>query len=701
MHRHQHRHGHQGHVPVTTGRKIVLAGNPNVGKSVFFNHFSGLYVDVSNYPGTTIEVTTGRMGDDTIMDTPGIYGVSSFNDEERVARDIVLQADVIINVVDAVHLERDLFLTQQLIDMGKPLVVALNFMDEAAIEGIEVDADLLSDMLGVPVVPTVAVTGKGFAELEQALPNAAKGLQGKEMHRRLHEMLKEIGSQPEALMILEGDPIIAARHGVEPGKDREEIYIARRERVNDIVKHCVREVSAGSHLRAHVGRWVLQPLTGIPILIVMLFLVYELIAVLIAQKVVNFTEIELMKGHWEPAVQRLVARVSKPESITKEPTPRLLARLETLATEATEELGDALEETISPAGLAGWAPAGLVEKLSPELRAKLSPVALTAISDPANYLDRYHFKSAVAYVLAGEFGVFTHTVRYLLGLLLPLVIGFYLALAILEDSGYLPRLATMMDRLFNAVGLNGRAVIPVILGFGCVTMATITTRLLRTEREKTITAAILNLVIPCSAQLGVIAGLLAVTGSATCMALYVAVIVLCLIIIGTLLDRVLPGQSSALLIDLPPMRLPRPDNVFRKTLVRTYNFIREAFPWFVFGSLLVATMQVTGILNVWQAALRPLTVKWLQLPPETATAFVMGMVRRDFGAAGLNDLARSGAMSGLQIVISLIVITLFVPCIASTVILIKERGAKEGLTIWVGTWVVAFLVGGIVSQIFI
>ncbi|MEW6230395.1 MAG: FeoB small GTPase domain-containing protein, partial [Bacillota bacterium] len=165
MHRHRHGHGHRsGPVAGGPGRRIVLVGNPNVGKSVFFGHLTGIYADVSNYPGTTIEVTSGRSGADTVIDTPGVYGVSSFNDEERVARDIILDADVLVNVVDAVHLERDLFLTLQLADMGIPMVVALNFMDEAKEEGIEIDVDLLSVLIGVPVIPTVATQRVGLEE---------------------------------------------------------------------------------------------------------------------------------------------------------------------------------------------------------------------------------------------------------------------------------------------------------------------------------------------------------------------------------------------------------------------------------------------------------------------------------------------------------------------------------------------------------
>jgi len=299
-------------------------------------------------------------------------------------------------------------------------------------------------------------------------------------------------------------------------------------------------------------------------------------------------------------------------------------------------------------------------------------------------------------ILVGEFGVVTMTVTYLLFLLLPLVIAFYLSLAFMEDSGYLPRLATLVDRSLNSIGLNGAAVIPLILGFGCVTMATITTRLLGSEREKTIAAAILQFAIPCSAQLAVVAALLAGAGFGAIL-IYSITIFIVFVAVGTVLDRILPGATTPLLIDLPPMRLPRLDNVLRKTTYRTYFFMKEATPWFFAGALGVGILQVTGLLTVWQNLLAPLTTGWLQLPREAATAFVMGMVRRDFGAAGLYVLA----LKPHQVVVALVTITLFTPCIASLMVMLKERGWKEALMVWTGTWVVAFFVGGVLSQILI
>jgi ferrous iron transport protein B len=610
-----HHSAHTDRVAPADTLRIVLAGNPNVGKSVFFGYLTGLYVDVSNYPGTTVEISRGHMGEAQLLDTPGIYGVSSFNDEERVARDIVLEADVILNVVDAVHLERDLFLTQQLIDMGKPMVVALNFMDEVSKAGLQIDLDLLQDLLGVEVIPTTAVTHAGLDEVREALLRARTGRQDHALHGRLHEMLSVVGSQAEALLVLEGDPHVAERHGVAPGTEREALYIARRNRVNDVVQHVVRDLSGKTRFREILGRAAVNPLTGIPIMALMLYAMYKVIGVWVAGDIVGITEETIMQGYYEPWVRKVVSSGIQPES-------------------------------------------------------------------------------AAGQILIGEFGLLTMTVTYLLGLLLPLVVGFYLVLALMEDSGYLPRLATLVDRLMTSVGLNGRAVIPIILGFGCVQLGTITTRLLGTKREKSIATVLLNFAIPCSAQIGVIAGMLAAVGGGLVF-LYVAVIFLVLAILGTVLNRLIPGESSALLLDLPPMRLPRVENVVRKTVTRAFFFMKEAYPWFFLGSFIVAVLQISGGLAIWQRLLRPLTEGWLQIPKEAATAFVMGMVRRDFGAAGLTDLA----MSPLQVVVSLIVITLFVPCIASLMILFKERGSREALLIWGGSWVAAFLVGGVVAQL--
>ena len=600
-----------------TGMSVALVGNPNVGKSLVFNYLSGMYVDVSNYPGTTIEFTRGHYKGYDVFDTPGVYGISSFTAEETVTRDVVLQADLVLNIVDAAHLERDLFLTQQLIDMGKKVTVILNFMDEVEKLGLEIDVKLLSSLLGVPVFQTTATTKQGFDKIESALQETRRGEQDPTLHHKLHAMLSVTGSEAEALLVLEGDEVIAQRHGIAIGHERESLYIDRRNRVNLIINAVLSERNVRTRLATLLGRWAVNTWTGIPLLFGALYLIYLFVGKLVAQDLVAFTEPTLGKGLWEPWISGIVTQFIAPSS---------------------------------------W----------------------------------------LGTILIGEFGLVTMTVTYLLFLLLPLVIAFYLSLAIMEDSGYLPRLATLVDRSLNVLGLNGAAIIPLILGFGCVTMATITTRLLGSEREKTIAAAILQFAIPCSAQLAVVAALLAGAGFAAIL-IYSATIFIIFVAVGTILHRVLPGTTTPLLIDLPPMRLPRLDNILRKTAYRSYFFMKEATPWFFAGALGVGILQVTGLLTVWQDILNPLTTGWLQLPKEASTAFVMGIVRRDFGAAGLYVLK----LQPFQTVVALVTITLFTPCIASLMVMLKERGVKEAVIVWFGTWIVAFLVGGLLSQLLI
>jgi ferrous iron transport protein B len=225
-------------------------------------------------------------------------------------------------------------------------------------------------------------------------------------------------------------------------------------------------------------------------------------------------------------------------------------------------------------------------------------------------------------------------------------------------------------------------------------MATVTTRLLGTEREKTIAVFLLGLTIPCSAQLGVIAGMLAGLGSQYVL-LYCVVIFSVMVAAGTILSTLLPGQSSDLLIDLPMLRVPRLSNVLRKTALKTVGFLKEAAPLFALGSLIISGLQLSGLLELIQTALRPLTVGWLGLPGEAATAFVMGIIRRDFGAAGLNSLA----LTNIQSVVALITITLFVPCIASIMIIFKERKRSEGAWIWASSLVAAFFIGGLINKL--
>ena len=594
---------------------LVLVGNPNVGKSVVFNAMTGTYVDVSNFPGTTVSLTRGRLGEHDIVDTPGVYGVSSFNDEETVARDIILSGDIVVNVVDAVHLERDLFLTLQLIDMGKRMVVALNMADEARKRGVGTDRDLLEELLGVPVIETVAVEGKGFDELKAALGKARYGHADVELDNPIAEMVASVGSRSEALLVLEGDEDVSQRLGVDPGHLRDEIYLRRSHRVNDICGQVVSESNTGASFSAKLSHAMLHPATGIPMLIALLAAIYVVFGQWIAGGLVDLLRGQVFEGHYVPFVQSLVGRVLAP--------------------------GSPLYE-----------------------------------------------------IAVGKFGVITMTPSTLLGVILPLVAGFYLLLSLLEDSGYLPRIAALADRSLTSMGLNGRAVIPLILGLGCVTMGTLTTRILGSKRERFIATALMAVAVPCSAQLGIIASLMT-RAAPVYTAAYFSILLLVFGGLGTMLNKLVPGESTALLIDLPSLRLPRLDNVLRKTASKVWGFMKEVTFFFLVGSLVLGLLQVTGGLALIVLAMRPLVTGWLGLPAATAEAFVMGVIRRDFGAAGFLTIR----LTDPQLLVAMVTITLFVPCLASTILVLRERGWTYMVGLLAGSIGLGVLLGGILAHV--
>ena len=604
---------------------VALVGAPNAGKSVLFGRLTAEYADVSNYPGTTVEATAVTVGSTRLTDTPGVHGISSFSEEERVTKEAVLEADAVVNVVDATQLDRDLFVTLQLLDMGVPTVVALNMMDELEADGVEVDVDALEAALGVPVVPTVAVTGSGVDELRDRLPEASAPAStpvdsyydalpdGVEAGRAEKTLLVE-GDEPTARRV--GARDLVADGGDAPFGDagaREAVYRERRSRVRSIVEAVERETGRGRTAGQRLGDLLMRPVTGVPIAIGLLVAVFYFMGVVVAQRVVGYAEGVLFGRYYNPAVEAAVA-----------------------------DLLPAREWT--------------------------APVEFLLVND--------------------GLGLLTITVQYVLGVLLPLVGAFYLVIGTLEDAGVLPRLAVLTDRGLGRIGLNGRAVVPLIVGLGCVTMAVISTRMVGSRRERLITTALLGLAIPCSAQIGVITGLLAGLGLAWWIG-YLAVLLGVLGVAGVFLDRTLPGRGDPLIEQLPRLRVPRPGNVARKTANRSAAFLGEAVPLFGATAAAVSTLDYVGALDAIVEGLRPLTAA-LGLPPSFGRVLVLGLIRRDFAAAGMTDMA----LSASQTFVGLIVVTLFVPCILTMAMILRERDARSALLVWVGSWVTAFTVGG-------
>ncbi len=299
-------------------------------------------------------------------------------------------------------------------------------------------------------------------------------------------------------------------------------------------------------------------------------------------------------------------------------------------------------------------------------------------------------------LFVGEYGIITLGLTYTFAIILPIVGTFFIVFSIIEDSGYLPRLAMLIDRIFKVIGLNGRAVIPMVLGFGCDTMATIVTRTQETKRERVITTFLLALAIPCSAQLGVIFAIL--SGNGLALLIWGGVMVLVFLLVGYLAAKIIPGERASFYMEVPPLRLPKISNVLVKTYTRLQWYFFEVFPIFILASILLWLGELTGILGFITSGLEPL-VEFIGLPPETATVFLYGFFRRDFGAAGLYDLQSSGVILGIPLLVAAVTLTLFIPCIAQFSVMWKERGKKTALVIALFIFPFAFFVGFILNLI--
>jgi ferrous iron transport protein B len=287
---------------------------------------------------------------------------------------------------------------------------------------------------------------------------------------------------------------------------------------------------------------------------------------------------------------------------------------------------------------------------------------------------------------------------YAIAIVLPIVGTFFLAFGILEDSGYLPRLAIMSNRIFRVIGLNGKAILPMVLGLGCDTMATMTARILESRKERLIVTILLALGVPCSAQLGAILGL---TMHVSAMGfLTVALVVFSqLLLVGYAAARLLPGGRSDFIFEIPPLRVPRLSNIIVKTYLRVIWFLREAIPLFLAGTLFLFLAAESGLLAILERLLSPITTGWLSLPPEITWIFILGFLRRDYAAAGLYELVRVDppVLTANQVVVALVVITLFVPCVANFLVMIKEQGIRKALAIVAFILPFAFLVGGLLN----
>ncbi|MFQ5668893.1 MAG: ferrous iron transport protein B [Acidobacteriota bacterium] len=626
---------------------LILVGNPNVGKSVLFGHFTQTYVTVSNYPGTTVEISRGRLArgvvpgwvGGTVVDTPGTNTLIPTSEDEKVTRDILLAGGyrAVVQVGDAKNLRRALLLTVQLAEMGLPLVLCLNMGDEAARRGISIDHEKLSRILGAPSVPTVAVHRKGLKKLDRAVESAAVPAFRVQYNdiieagiRRLEPLLPvaPVAARALALMILAGDQTLTGwLHSVLNAGEIAHLrrlsasvsrafgeplrVVISRERLASVDRIVPRVQLESRRKPMRVARWLesvtTHPVWGVPVLLGVLWTLYEFVGVLGAGTAVDFIENTLFNSYLNPAAIRFF---------------------------------DA------------FVPIGIIRDF-----------------------------------FVGEYGVITMALTYALAIILPIVATFFFAFGILEDSGYLPRLAVMVNRLFRMMGLNGKAVLPMVLGLGCDTMATLTTRILESRKERLIVILLLALGVPCSAQLGVILALLAaLPWQAT--AIWLGAVLGTLFLVGFLASKLIQGRPSEFILELPPIRWPRASNILHKTVGRIEWYLKEAAPLFVLGTVVLFVADRLHLLQILERAAAPVISTLLSLPSSTAKVFIIGFLRRDFGAAGLFQMNRAGLLDPLQVLVSLVTITLFIPCIANLFMIIKERGWRTAL--WISAFIFPF-----------
>jgi ferrous iron transport protein B len=578
-----------------------------------------------------------------VVDTPGLYSLRPITEEERVSRDLLFrERSPVVHVVDAKNLPRMLPLTLELALAGKPLVLALNLMDEAERAGVEVEIRTLSGALGIPVVEMVATRGRGLEELKRALvhcgapppPQVAFPRNVEDALTVLVPHLPPEASRFWGLKHLEADPLAQVVSPVSPGVLEEALETlggngarkalpaqgarALRAASKLLLARCYSDRARRNRsVQESLDRILMSPWTGFPILLLVLYLgLYQFVGVLGGGVAVGFLEGTVF-GEWvNPLLEGLFARLVPWE----------------------------------------W------------LRS----------------------------LFVGEYGMLTLGLRYATAIILPVVGAFFLAFSVLEDSGYLPRLAMLLNRLFRGIGLNGRAVIPLVLGFGCDTMATMTTRILESKRERLIATFLLALSVPCSAQIGVLLGLL--SGHGLALAMWALIVLGVFLLAGTLTARILPGEKPAFFMELPPLRLPHWRNVWSKTVSRMGWYFLEILPLFILASVLIWIGQVTGLFQVVIGVLEP-AVGLLGLPAEAAPAILFGFFRRDYGAAGLYDLQRSGLLDGRQLLVAAVTLTLFLPCIAQFLVMRKERGWGPTLAMSGVILAVAFGMGWLLNAL--
>lgn len=551
-------------------RKILLMGNPNVGKSVVFSRLTGVNVIQSNYPGTTVGYTKGHLKinqqEMDLIDVPGTYSLSPSCKAEEVARDMFLDEnpDLIINVVDATNLERNLYLSLQILEHGLPTVMVLNMWDAAKRKGVHLNLEKLQEIIGIKIVPAVAVTGEGIKDLSN--------------------VINEITLNPDE-------------------------NISKIPEMNDnekwaFIGQILSEVQKIEHRHPSILERLedasVRPISGIIIALIVVFITMQVVIGL-GELLINYILDPLYYQYYGPFITNLV-------------------------------------ENLIPTGF-------------------------------------FHdILVGSGYEYETSFGLLTTGIYVIFAVVLPYILSFYLVLGFLEDFGYLPRLAVLLDSIMHKLGLHGYATIPIVLGFGCNVPAMLSTRILEGKREKFIAATLVAISVPCMAQTAVIIGLLGQYGIQYIIMVYGTLFIL-FITLGSILNLLMKGESPEIFFEIPPYRIPHMGTLLTKTWMRVRGFLIEALPFVFLGILAVNIMYLVGIMSALSSLLAPVMSQMLGLPNQAIDALIMGFLRKDLATAMLAPLNLTPG----QLVVACTVLASSFPCIATFIVLIKEIGIKDML----------------------
>ena len=641
--------GGPGEAGTSIKLRFALAGNANVGKSVIFNYLTKLHQHIGNWPGKTVERAEGTFHfkgyEIDVIDLPGIYSISTYSIEEVVTREYIAKEkpDVLINVVDASVLERNLFLTLQLMEFEIPMVVVLNQTDMAEKKGIFIDYEELTKALGIPVIPAVAVRGTGIYEaVEETIKvclnktKPVKIVYGKEIENSIGKIekmvkkdasLKGLPARWKAIKLLEEDAEVAA------SMDKETVAAARKisKNIETIHDHSCPTAMACEKYAA-VGN--------------------------IARRVQKATIVD------SPVSSRFADLLL--HRIWGYP---IMAGIIALVFISLFSFGNFLS--------------GLMEGYLLYFVNAFRSIAGSGV---------------VASTLTG----FMEGMVAAVTVVVPYILPFYLILGLLEDSGYLARMAFLMDSAMHKIGLHGKAFIPMIMGFGCNVPACLGCRVMETKRERML-AIFVTSMIPCAAVTAVVLGLVAKYVSLWWAIGLYAIDLLIIFALGKIAFRVLPGESVGLIMEIPDMRLPQFRTTVREAWYKMKDFVFVAFPIIIASAVVINLMKTLGMLAPLSGALYPVTVLWLGLPSVAGIAFVFGIIRKELTLimlASLFGTAKLAAvMTPVQMLVFTLVTMLYIPCAATIAALVKETGWKKAGFITVFKIFFAILVGGIFMRI--